>query len=116
MNFATSPSSYSTPVPGSFLFGGGGGTSRVFTQPAYQKVTVPSALSKLNGPTKMRVIPDVATLGDPETGFLIGISDGGPFTNIQIGGTSLSAPAFSGIQAVASQCPRSADRAVSGRI
>ncbi|HEY1489305.1 MAG TPA: S53 family peptidase [Micromonosporaceae bacterium] len=103
VNFATSPSSYTSPPPGSFLFGGGGGTSRLFTQPAYQKLAVPKSLSELNGSTKMRVIPDIAALGDPETGFLIGISDGSPFTNIQIGGTSLSAPTIAGIQAVASQ-------------
>ena len=52
----------------------------------------------------MRVVPDVAAVGDPETGFLIVI--GG--TTTVIGGTSLSAPLFSGFQAVASQHRRSA--------
>ena len=103
VNTATSPSSYAEPVPGDFLFGGGGGVSRLFTEPAYQKLAVPPKLAKLNGKTAMRVVPDISALGDPETGFLIAISDGGPFTTVQIGGTSLSAPTIAGIQAVASQ-------------
>ncbi len=103
VNFATSPSSYSAPLPGSFLFGGGGGVSALFTEPAYQKLAVPSSLAKLNGPTAMRVVPDISANGDPETGFLIGISDGTAFHTVQIGGTSLAAPTIAGIQAVAEQ-------------
>jgi subtilase family serine protease len=106
VNVATSPSSYTLPVPGVFHFGGGGGTSALFTEPAYQKLAVPSSLSKLNGPTAMRVVPDISAVGDPETGFLIGLSDqadGVGFGTVQIGGTSLSSPTIAGIQAVASQ-------------
>jgi subtilase family serine protease len=103
VNTATSPSSYTEPVPGSFLFGGGGGVSALFTEPAYQKLAVPSKLAKLNGGDAMRVVPDIAAVGDPETGYLIGLSDGSPFTTVQIGGTSLAAPVIAGIQAVASQ-------------
>ncbi|HEY2795425.1 MAG TPA: S53 family peptidase [Micromonosporaceae bacterium] len=103
VNFATSPTSYTEPLPGSFLFGGGGGTSSLFTQPWYQSLLVPKSLSEKTGATKMRVIPDIAALGDPETGFQIGISDGAPFATSTIGGTSLSVPTIAGIQAVASQ-------------
>jgi len=99
VNFATSPSSYVTPPPGDFIFGGGGGVSALFTQPLYQKVAVPKSLAKLNGGTAMRVIPDIAALGDPETGFLIDFN-GALGT---IGGTSLSCPVIAGIQALASQ-------------
>jgi subtilase family serine protease len=99
VNFATSPSSYSAPVPGSFLFGGGGGVSALFTEPLYQKLDVPNSLAKLNGGTAMRVIPDVADVGDPETGYLIDFAG----TVTTIGGTSLACPVFVGIQALASQ-------------
>ena len=99
VNFATSPSSYTTPPPGSFLFGGGGGVSALFTEPAYQKLAVPASLAKLNGTTAMRVVPDVAAVGDPETGYLINFN-GSPTT---IGGTSLACPVFAAVQALASQ-------------
>ncbi len=58
--------------------GGGGGVSALFPQPAYQKATVPASLSKLNGTTPMRVIPDVSALADPEVGFLIELQRPGP--------------------------------------
>ena len=99
VNFATSPSSYQTPPPGGFLFGGGGGVSALFTEPAYQKLAVPASLAKLNGKTAMRVVPDVAAVADPETGYLIDFA-GTPQT---IGGTSLACPVFAAVQALASQ-------------
>ncbi len=69
VNFATSPSSYVTPPPGSFVFGGGGGVSALFGEPLYQRLAVPGSLARLNGSTPMRVVPDVAAVGDPETGL-----------------------------------------------
>lgn len=99
VNFATSPSSYSQPLPGSFIFGGGGGVSALFAEPAYQKLEVPGSLARLNGSTPMRVVPDVAAVGDPETGYAILFRD----TPVTIGGTSLSCPVFVAIQALASQ-------------
>ncbi len=99
VNFATSPSSFTTPPPGSFLFGGGGGVSALFPEPLYQRLAVPSSLAKLNGPTAMRVVPDLAAVGDPETGFLINFRG----ATVQIGGTSLSSPVIAGIMALASQ-------------
>ena len=104
VNFATSPSSYSEPLPGEFIFGGGGGVSALFTEPLYQRLAVPRSLATLNGSTPMRVVPDVAAVGDPETGFEI-VFQGGVGV---IGGTSLAAPVFAGFQAVASQHRRSA--------
>lgn len=99
VNTATSPSSYTPPPPGEFIFGGGGGVSALFTQPVYQRGTVPHKLATLNGKTPMRVVPDVAADGDPETGLAM-IFRGTPVT---IGGTSLSCPLFAGVQALASQ-------------
>jgi subtilase family serine protease len=99
VNFATTPSSLSGPLPGSFVFGGGGGVSALFAEPLYQKLAVPPSLAKLNGTTPMRVVPDVADVGDPETGYAIDFRG----TPITIGGTSLACPVFAGIQALASQ-------------
>jgi subtilase family serine protease len=111
VNTATSPSSYSAPLPGSFLSGTGGGTSELFRQPAFQRGIVPPSLSKANGSTPMRVVPDVAAVGDPETGYAICIDapDSGGVCSVAagdvftIGGTSLACPVFTGIQALVQQ-------------
>jgi len=96
----------------SYLYGGGGGTSDVFAQPWYQSWTVPSSLSRtlLNGTatSTKRVVPDVAAYGDPSTGFLQGYTQQLPdgttgYAESRIGGTSLAAPTFVGIQADAQQ-------------
>jgi len=99
VNFATSPSSYSLPLPGAFVFGAGGGVSALFTEPLYQRLAVPNSLARLNGSTPMRVVPDVGAIADPETGFLIDFGGGLGI----IGGTSLACPVFAGVQALASQ-------------
>jgi subtilase family serine protease len=97
-----------TPNPPAFLYGGGGGTSRLFRQPAYQKGVVPGSISNFfhNGPH--RAVPDVAMVGDPNTGFLIGQSQTFPdgvvrYSEYRIGGTSLSSPLFAGVIAIADQ-------------
>jgi subtilase family serine protease len=99
----TTWASYLTPPPGNFIFGAGGGVSALFGEPAYQKLAVPSKLAKSNHGKPMRVVPDISALGDPETGFLIGESNGAPFGLSVIGGTSLACPVIAGIQALASQ-------------
>lgn len=104
LDTTTSPSTWSPPPPGDFYFGTGGGVSALFSQPLYQRLAVPRSLATLNGPRPMRVVPDVAAVADPETGFLI-IFSGQP---VQYGGTSLAAPVFAGFQAVASQHRRTA--------
>jgi subtilase family serine protease len=84
-----------------WLYGSGGGTSRLFAQPAYQK-GVASAIS-----TTMRVVPDVAALGDPNTGMLVGetqqFPDGTYYDEYRIGGTSLASPLYAGMFALAVQ-------------
>jgi subtilase family serine protease len=81
----------------SWLYGSGGGTSRIFPKPAYQ--------SGLSG--SFRSIPDVAALGDPQTGLLIGQTQtfpaGPSYDEFRIGGTSLSSPIFAGLMALADQ-------------
>ncbi len=80
-----------------WLYGSGGGVSVLFGRPSYQ-----SALN-VSG----RAIPDVAALGDPQTGLLIGqtqtFPNGTYYDEYRIGGTSLSSPIFAGLMALADQ-------------
>jgi subtilase family serine protease len=98
---------WSPAPPGDFLYGAGGGTSKLFGQPSYQQGVVPTSLSG-SGSSAMRVVPDVAALGDPNTGMLIGETQ--TFANNQtaygeyrIGGTSLASPLLAGMMALADQ-------------
>jgi subtilase family serine protease len=94
-------------TPASYTSGAGGGTSRLFPQPFYQKGVVPDSLSKLNqtGNTKGRTVPDISAIADPNTGFLVGqtqtFPEGVSYDQYRIGGTSLASPVFAGIMAVA---------------
>jgi subtilase family serine protease len=92
-----------------YLYGSGGGTSRLFTEPWYQTNSgvVPTSLATRWSSTPHRVIPDISAVGDPNTGMLIGqtqqFSDGTYYDQFRIGGTSLSSPLMAGIMAVAQQ-------------
>jgi subtilase family serine protease len=93
--------------PGAFLYGAGGGTSKLFGQPDYQQHVVPTSLSG-SGKSAKRVVPDVAADGDPNTGMLVGETQAfGPgdehYGEYRIGGTSLASPLFAGIMALADQ-------------
>ena len=92
--------------PGPFLYGGGGGTSSIFAEPDYQVGVVPDALDS-HWLAHNRVVPDVAAVGDPNTGFLEGQTQafpGGPrYGEYRIGGTSLACPLFAAIMALADQ-------------
>ena len=96
-----------TPAPpGQYRYGSGGGTSGLFAEPAYQVGVVPDALAtRWNG--RNRVVPDVAAVGDPTTGFLVGqtqaFGHGPRYAEYRIGGTSLSCPLFAAIMALADQ-------------
>ncbi|WP_354698788.1 hypothetical protein DSM112329_04485 [Paraconexibacter sp. AEG42_29] len=116
---------FGTPV---FNAGGGGGTSQSYALPAYQKGVVPDGFgsywkgrpealtdAKIPG----RVVPDVAMVGDTNSGFLMGQTqnhsayrnlggntlpgDETRYSEYRIGGTSLSAPLFAGMMALADQ-------------
>jgi subtilase family serine protease len=97
---------YVPPSPGAYTSGSGGGTSVLFDQPFYQRGVVPDALStqNQNGKAKGRVVPDLAAVGDPNTGFLVGQTQTFPngvyYDQYRIGGTSLSSPILAGIIAV----------------
>jgi subtilase family serine protease len=97
-----------SPSRPAYLYGGGGGTSRLFTQPRYQKDVVPASIANYFGQGPHRAVPDVAMLGDPNTGFLVGQSQTFPdntvrYSEYRIGGTSLSCPLFAGVVAVTNQ-------------
>ncbi|MBB2987302.1 S53 family peptidase [Terracoccus luteus] len=97
-----------SPNPPAYVYGGGGGTSRLFTQPGYQKGVVPSSISDYFGTGAHRAVPDVGMLGDPQTGFLVGQTQTFPngtakYAEYRIGGTSLASPLFAGVIALANQ-------------
>jgi subtilase family serine protease len=90
------------------LDGRGGGTSRLFAQPSYQAGVVPSGISQTYGGGAMRSVPDVAALGDPNTGMLVGETQTFPdgsqhYSEYRIGGTSLASPLYAGMFALAQQ-------------
>jgi subtilase family serine protease len=95
-NYNCSPTTLACTRTG-WLYGAGGGVSQLFAKPDYQ-----SALSASG-----RAVPDVAALGDPQTGLLVGqtqtFPDGAYYDEYRIGGTSVSSPIFAGIMALADQ-------------
>ncbi|QDP98501.1 S8/S53 family peptidase [Microlunatus elymi] len=102
---------YSSPLPGDTYGGGaGGGVSTVIAEPEYQRGVVPTSLSG-KGNKASRVIPDVADLADPYTGFQIAIR---PITDDSTlatgdleyqtwGGTSLASPIVAAKMAITQQ-------------
>src|SRR6266545_1371293 len=101
---------WSPTPPGNYTSGSGGGTSRLFKQPGYQAGVVPDSIATANGArsAKMRTVPDVSALGDPNTGFLVGQTQAFPdgtskYSEYRIGGTSLSSPLYAGLVALAQQ-------------
>jgi subtilase family serine protease len=99
---------WSPDTTGNYLYGGGGGTSRLFAEPWYQSTYgVSSTLTGKYG-SAGRVLPDISALGDPNTGFLLGQTQTFPdghaaFSYFRIGGTSLSSPLTAGMMAVVEQ-------------
>ncbi|MFF9620618.1 protease pro-enzyme activation domain-containing protein [Streptomyces griseosporeus] len=97
-----------TDFPGTFTSGAGGGTSKTVAQPYYQKGVVPDALAKANSADGNRVVPDIAAIADPNTGFLVGQTQTFPdgteqYSEYRIGGTSLAAPVIAAVQALAQE-------------
>jgi subtilase family serine protease len=78
-----------------FNFGGGGGVSNVYPQPAFQR----------DLPFNRRAVPDISWLADPFTGVeIIFTADAAGDQAIEvIGGTSLACPMFSALWAIAAQ-------------
>ena len=98
---------WSPTPPGSWLYGSGGGVSRIFAEPSYQVGVVPNSVFQAQGRTG-RAVPDTSAVGDPNTGYLIGETQTFPngtvaYSEYRIGGTSLSSPLVAGIMALADQ-------------
>jgi len=98
---------WSPTAPGTWLYGSGGGVSRIFTEPFYQVGVVPNSVFASQGRTG-RAVPDISAVGDPNTGYLIGETQTFPngtiaYAEYRIGGTSLSSPLVAGIMALADQ-------------
>ncbi|MER6981685.1 S53 family peptidase [Streptomyces carpinensis] len=97
-----------TGFPGSYTSGAGGGTSKTVPQPYYQQGVVPKALATANNAEGNRVVPDIAAIADPNTGFLVGQTQSFPdgsqqYSEYRIGGTSLAAPVIAAVQALAQE-------------
>lgn len=92
---------------------GGGGVSDVYRQPAFQRGVVPAAMSRtrIGGkPAVGRTVPDLAAVGDPDTGMLTGYTDDpgpggrpGAYRTEPNAGTSLATPLIAGLIADAQQ-------------
>ncbi|MDQ0990536.1 protease pro-enzyme activation domain-containing protein [Streptomyces sp. V3I7] len=94
--------------PGAYTSGAGGGTSKTVAQPYYQKGVVPNALATANSASGNRVVPDIAAIADPNTGFKVGQTQTFPdgsqqYSEYRIGGTSLAAPVIAAVQALAQE-------------
>jgi subtilase family serine protease len=107
-----SAKTYGTWLPPASDGSSGGFTSYNYTQPWYQAGIVPTTLSERNvaidGPSPMRVEPDISLDADPATGFLIGLTEAFPngttgYGTTRYGGTSLASPILAGIVADADQ-------------
>ncbi|WP_328365869.1 S53 family peptidase [Streptomyces sp. NBC_00445] len=94
--------------PGAYTSGAGGGTSKTVAEPSYQKGVVPTSLAQANSASGNRVVPDIAAIADPNTGFLVGQTQTFPdgsqqYSEYRIGGTSLAAPVIAAVQALAQE-------------
>ncbi|WP_055525160.1 S53 family peptidase [Streptomyces graminilatus] len=94
--------------PGAYTSGAGGGTSATVAQPDYQQGLVPDYLAKANSDKGNRVVPDIAAIADPNTGFKVGQTQSLPtggtaYSEYRIGGTSLAAPVIAAVQALAQE-------------
>jgi subtilase family serine protease len=98
---------WSPTPPGKWLYGGGGGVSRIFDEPSYQVGAVPSSVFSAQGRTG-RAVPDISANADPNTGYLVGETQTFPdgtvkYSEYRLGGTSLACPLVAGIMALADQ-------------
>ena len=106
--YNTATRSWSTnPQILSWLYGSGGGVSRLFGEPSYQQGIVGQDVFTAQHRTG-RAVPDVGAVGDPNTGYLIGETQTFPdgtasYSEYRIGGTSLSSPLMAGIMAIVNQ-------------
>ena len=92
-NWDSTKNKWTPTPPGTWIYGGGGGVSRLFAEPSYQLGVVPQSVFDAQGRTG-RALPDIAIDGDPNTGYLIGQTQTFPdgtikYSEYRLGGTSL---------------------------
>lgn len=87
-------------IPPGFAFGAGGGQSAEYARPTWQADRLPVAGTG-------RLLPDVASLGDPDTGFITYGPHEGRTEYAAHGGTSLATPMVASMVAIS--------KAVTGR-
>jgi subtilase family serine protease len=96
---------YTSPPPGAFQAGSGGGVSALFAEPGYQKPVVPAALATDGGTGPAhRVVPDISA--DAGGSWLIGYTGAvtkGIYAQLAEGGTSGASPLIAGLEADAMQ-------------
>jgi subtilase family serine protease len=94
--------SWSPAPPGTGAGGSTGGVSKQFAEPSYQDGVVSG--NTWHG-KRMRTVPDVSALADPELGYPIGLTVTAgtgtrtAFEDEVVGGASLSSPVFAGFEA-----------------
>jgi subtilase family serine protease len=80
-------------IPPGFLYGAGGGESKYYARPSWQK--------NLAQDGDGRLMPDVSSLADPNTGFIVYSPSNGKATYESHGGTSLATPMVAATVALA---------------
>ena len=91
-----------------YLYGSGGGTSRLFAQPSYQAGVVPDSIATTYGGDAMRTVPDVSRSVTRPPAWRSGQTQTWPdghtaYSEYRIGGTSLASPLYAGMFALAVQ-------------
>lgn len=79
--------------------GGGGGVSHHFEMEDWQ--AGPGVVACGQPPVSCREVPDIALDGNPNTGYVVRVTNGGSTVWGQVGGTSAAAPLMAAITAVA---------------
>jgi kumamolisin len=78
---------------------GGGVSDRYKTVPSYQTSAGINLLSANTPPAAGRMVPDVASNAGSSTGYLVSQPPGSPLSIAPVGGTSASAPMWTGLMA-----------------
>ncbi len=88
----------------------GGGASQIWGEPAYQATAAPpqSAVTCAGSGSSCRQVPDVSLDGDPDTGYTTYFQGGWRAA----GGTSIAAPTFAALAALADGSPACAGRSL----
>ncbi|KJC62834.1 S53 family peptidase [Agreia bicolorata] len=81
-------------IPPGFIYGAGGGESAYYDRPSWQRDT-------LSQPGTKRLLPDVSSLADPNTGFIVNAPSDGVVNEDAHGGTSLATPMVASMVAIA---------------